>query len=101
MKLFKIDKNTKFSQANLQGLLLIAVFSIFVLKDAITGKASLIKPRDSFDQSFSWLSKVFNAAEDGRLVLWDFNVQSGVSFIGELQTGALWILGAFSISSEL
>ncbi len=39
-----------------------------------------------------WLYKVFFAAHEGQVVLWDFTTQSGVSFIGEQQTAPLYPL---------
>ena len=41
-------------------------------------------------QSFMWLSKIFTAVQHGEMVYWDFTTQSGVSFIGELQTSAFY-----------
>lgn len=57
----------------------------------LIGQKTLIKDFDSADQSFSWLTKVFAAIQQGNLVLWDFGGYSGISFIGELQTGPLYL----------
>jgi len=72
--------------------LLMAAFIFLLMKGLVTGRHSMIFPGDSFDQSYSWLYKVFNAASHGELSLWDFATTSGVSFIGELQTGPLYPL---------
>jgi hypothetical protein len=77
-------------------LVLIALFFWPVLM----GQYTFIQDWDSADQSFCWLTKVFAAIQRGQLVLWDFGIMSGVSFIGELQTSPLYppalLLGLFA-----
>jgi len=62
-----------------------------------TGSHTFVKPGDSADQSLCWLGKVFAAIREGEVPLWDFSTQAGVSFVGELQTSALypvaWLFG--------
>jgi hypothetical protein len=41
-------------------------------------------------QSYAWMHKLVAAWRAGEVPLWDFSINSGTSFIGELQTGALY-----------
>jgi hypothetical protein len=66
-----------------------ALCAVF-LWPVIAGYQTLIRTGDSVDQSFMWLSKVFAAARAGHIALWDFGINSGTSFIGELQTAPLY-----------
>jgi hypothetical protein len=63
----------------------------------LTGSHTFVRPGDSADQSLCWLGKVFAAIREGEVALWDFSTQAGVSFVGELQTSALypvaWLFG--------
>lgn len=69
------------------GLLLAILF-----KGVWNGAATFVTAGDSIDQSFMWLAKIFAAARQGELALWDFNVMSGISFAGELQTSPFYPL---------
>ncbi len=66
--------------------ILVALF----FRPVLIGHSTLIRDWDSADQTFCWLNKVFAAIQQGQLVLWDFGSYSGISFIGELQTGPLY-----------
>ena len=69
----------------------------FLFWPVLMGQRTSISQGDSVDQSFMWLSKVFAATQGGQIALWDFAIMSGTSFIGELQTAALypmaWLFG--------
>ncbi|UZF91308.1 hypothetical protein [Bosea sp. NBC_00550] len=71
--------------AMVHGLLLAILF-----KGVWSGTSTFVAAGDSIDQSFMWLAKIFAAARHGEVALWDFNVMSGVSFAGELQTSPFY-----------
>jgi len=66
--------------------------TLLLFGDIFAGLKTTISAGDSVDQSFMWLSKIFMAVRDGDIVLWDFTIQYGVSFIGEIQTSPLYPL---------
>jgi hypothetical protein len=68
------------------------LIAAIVGRRVLAGNGSFVTEGDAFDQSVMWLYKVFFAANQGQLVLWDFTTQSGVSFIGEQQTAPLYPL---------
>ena len=47
---------------------------------------------DSSLQIYAWLMKVWQAARHGRLVLWDFGIYAGTSFVGDLEPGPFYPL---------
>ena len=69
--------------------------TVFFCSNFLLGKKTFITRGDSFDQSFMWLNKVFNSIKGNHLVFWDFTTQSGISFIGELQTSAIYPVALF------
>ena len=84
----------------IEGILTAAIyiaFTCYIFWPVLFGERTLLSEGDSVDQSFMWLSKVFAATRAGQIALWDFGVMSGTSFIGELQTAALypvaWLFG--------
>lgn len=68
---------------------LLVSFFIFY-KVIVTREYSLFTGWDNAIQSVAWYNKIWNAVHAGDLPLWDFNVLSGVSFIGEFQPGAVY-----------
>jgi hypothetical protein len=64
----------------------------FVFSPVLTGERTFFAEQDNSIQSFAWLTKVFTAWRAMDVPLWDFNVQAGTSFVGELQTGAFYPL---------
>lgn len=69
-----------------------ALFTALVFGRVIRGDASFLVQHDTAIQTYAWLTKVFAATRSGELALWSFGTLSGSSFIGELQTGALYPL---------
>ncbi len=88
--------NPQINEAMLTTAIYIALTG-YIFWPILAGHRSLLTRGDSFDQSFMWLTKVFAATRSGQIALWDFGVMSGTSFIGELQTSALypvaWLFG--------
>ena len=72
-----------------------AAFALF--SQAFVGDRTFFDFGDSAQQSYPWLVSVARAARHGQLVLWDFGVQAGTSFAGELQPAPFypvtWLLG--------
>lgn len=71
--------------------LIVVCLVLYLYAEIFSGEKSLINNSDSYDQSFMWMSKVFEAARNYELVLWDFTTQSGVSFVGELQPAPFYL----------
>jgi hypothetical protein len=63
---------------------------LFLFRHIVFGGYTFLIYSDAVDQSFCWLNKIFIAVQNGELPLWDFSTQCGTSFIGELQTSALY-----------
>jgi hypothetical protein len=89
-KLKKPIINLSLDLSGFLALLLLFFFWYLICFRVLNGSASLVTPYDVFDQSVMWLNKVFEAARNNELVYWDFTTQSGISFLGELQTSALY-----------
>ncbi len=69
------------------------LLSLLLLRSVfITGEQTLIADPDGVWQSHAWLSHAWRAWQAGEIPFWDFTSQSGVSFIGELQTAPLYPL---------
>lgn len=72
-------------------ILLYASFTAFALRRVLVERTeSLFAVYDASLQSFAWLSHNVRALQNWELPLWDFSTYSGVTHIGEMQTGALY-----------
>ncbi len=71
--------------------------ALLLFRRAFFGDRTFFDFGDSSLQSYPWLLDVARAARHGRLVLWEFGVQAGTSFAGELQPAPFypptWLLG--------
>ncbi len=63
---------------------------VFRLREALFGQGSLFRGYDGAIQSYPWLVKVLTGWRQFDPPFWDFATFSGTTFIGELQTGALY-----------
>jgi hypothetical protein len=63
-----------------------------ILFDVFAGTRTFVFNHDATVQTFPWLTKIFDAVRHGEIALWSFGTAGGESFIGELQTGALYPL---------
>ena len=55
------------------------------------GTHSFLAEWDNSNQIYAWLTKIHEALRNGEFPLWDFNTASGISLIGELQPGCLYL----------
>ena len=68
----------------------LGVAALFFFPVVFTRDSTFFAFPDNSIQSYAWLSKVGTAWRNLDPPLWDFSVQSGTSFVGELQTGAFY-----------
>jgi hypothetical protein len=70
-----------------------ALIPAAILATAIgSGEASFLLFSDAQDQTYAWLQTMARAWHQGYLMLWDSHIYSGRSFVGEIQTSALYPL---------
>lgn len=82
-------------------LLLHCGLALVLLRAVVRGERLLIAGQDGVWQTHGWLTQAWRSWQAGELPFWDFAVQSGTSFIGELQTAALYpVLIAFALVAE-
>ena len=62
----------------------------FIFRSHFDDSATFFAMGDSSIQSVAWFAKIENSLRQGQFPLWDFNTDSGTSFIGEMQTGAFY-----------
>jgi hypothetical protein len=74
------------------GLLLccLAFALLFFYKVTYTREATFLAYPDNSVQSYAWLTKAGAAWRNFELPLWDFTINSGTSFVGELQTAPFY-----------
>ena len=64
-------------------------FAVFFTTLVIKDRTFYAFP-DNIDQFFAWYQKLAHAVHHGTLPIWDANVSSGHSFVGELQEGVFY-----------
>jgi hypothetical protein len=70
--------------------LLYLLLVIVVFRGHFDGSATFFSHGDASVQSVAWLGKIENSLLKGELPFWDFDTDSGTSFIGEMQTSVLY-----------
>jgi hypothetical protein len=74
-------------------LLACVVFALLFFHNVTLSRtATFLTFPDNSIQSYAWLTKVSTTWRNAELPLWDFNVNSGTSFVGELQTAGFYPL---------
>lgn len=71
-------------------LLFYQLVAAILFYQVTVGSATFLGWGDAADQSYPWLMKVWHAAQQGQLALWDFGTCLGSSFVGELQTAPFY-----------
>ena len=69
-------------------LLAVGMFRRVIIDHVLTFQAG----GDASQQGYAWLMKVWQAARHGRLVLWDFGVYAGTSFLGGMEPAPFYPL---------
>ena len=85
------EKYKKFCRLDVMVLALVALLPLlFFYRVLWIETYTLLANWDASIQSYAWYSKIASAVQAGTLPFWDFNTDSGTSFLGEMQTGAFY-----------
>jgi hypothetical protein len=71
-------------------LLFLPVTALFYWKILLTRQFSLLTESEGINQGYSWIQFVITSIRRGSLPVWDPYTLAGHSFVGEMQTGALY-----------
>lgn len=72
------------------GALIVIFFLAVFWKLFLTGEYSMLVAQDDACQSYPWLQYIAKTLRSGDFPLWDPTAYGGLSFTGELQTGAFY-----------
>ncbi|BCX13525.1 MAG: membrane protein [Candidatus Dojkabacteria bacterium] len=86
-----IKNFTESSKSSFVGIFYLVFFWLVYFRSIFTEKSSFFIFFDNVEQFYPWYQKINFAIQNGYIPLWDNNVLGGHSFVGEFQSGAMYL----------